>query len=259
MPHCLFAIRILAARMRTQSLKILLALSVLVILVSGCNVAYRVLLGIDNTPEWLTDKELAKSAKKHNMPEAFTLVMDTATFSRALKEVYIEAAEELKQNNGDSIALSNLKIALKDDQQPTQFRLFDASGKEVFKLVNCYIDPPIPLNWNVEGCFDAFPPQTNIASLNIHHLDLQFLLAHSNVLHAGKLGFNELPKADYYGVIVWNDFYKRPSKRLIKTIRKYTATTDKTMVLLYINNQNQIIWPRLTAAQKAEVAKFYTE
>jgi hypothetical protein len=245
--------------MRTQSLKILLALSVLVILVSGCNVAYRVLLGVDTTPEWLTDEELAKSAKKHKIPEAFNLVMDTATFSRALKEVYNEAAEELKQNNGDSIALSNLKIALKDDQQPTQFRLFDASGKEVFKLVNCYIDPPIPLNWNVDGCFDAFPPLTNIASLNTHVFDLQFLLEHSTNLYGGKLALNDLPKADYYGVIVWNDFYKRPSKRLIKTVRKYIETTDKTMVLLYINNQNQILWPRLNAAQKAEVAKFYTE
>jgi hypothetical protein len=243
--------------MRTQSLKILLALSVLVILVSGCNVAYRVLLGIDTTPEWQTDEELEKSAKKHKIPDAYNLVLDTATYARSLKVVYTEALEDVKENNGDSTALANLKTALKDDQQPTQFRLFDATGMEVFKLVNCYLDPPIPMNWNVGGCFDSFPPKTNIEALNTHVFDLNFLLAHAKFANQSKLAFSDLPKADFYGVIIWNDFYKRPSKRLIKTIQKYSKTTDKTIVLLYINNQNQQIWPRLGAAQKAEVAEFY--
>ena len=238
-----------------MKLKILIALSTL--LSSGCSLAYKVLLGVDTTPKWNTDKQIVKQAKKYDIPDQYNLVLDTVTYAKDLKAIYKEAFQSLKITNGDSNYYHNLKIARKDDQQPTQFRLFDQSGKEIFKIVNCYVDAP-PIDWNVEGCLDTFPPKTPFETLNIHKFDLDFLLTHSSYLNQTKLAFDALSKADYYGVIMWNEFMKRPSKRLIKTIRPYMDKPGKSIVLIYINSQNQVLWSAMDSKEKQKVKKLYS-
>src|SRR5690348_2354043 len=74
-------------------------------------------------------------------------------------------------------------------------------------MVNCYVDPPIPMNWNVGGCFDNLPAKTNIESLNTHFFGLEVLLENASFLNSTKLTMEELPNSDYYGVIIWNDFF----------------------------------------------------
>lgn len=63
---------------------------------------------------------------------------------------------------------------VKDDLQPTQFRVFDDSVNELFKIVNCCIDPFILMNWNVEECLNSFPLRTLIKSLKHTFLIYRF-------------------------------------------------------------------------------------
>jgi hypothetical protein len=235
----------------------LITLSALTLLLSSCGLTYKILLGVDTTPRWNTDEQIVKQAKKYNIPAEYNLVLDTTSFTKDLKKVYKEALQKINITNGDSSSYHNLKKARNDDFQPTQFRLFDQNGSEIFKIVNCYVDAP-PIDWNVEGCFDSFPPVTPFETLNIHLFDLDFLLTHASYIDNHKLSFDALPKAEYYCVILWNEFMKRPSKRLIKTVSEYLDKFDPSIVLIYINSQNQVIWPSLDAEEKEKVKALYT-
>ncbi len=226
-----------------------------ILLNTGCGVAYRVLLGIDASPDWNTDEQIAKQAKAYNIPPEYNLVLDTSTYRRALNNLYSDTLNHTTITNLDSSYFKLLKKARNDDRQPTQFRLFNQYGIEIFKMVNCYVDPPIPMNWNVDGCFDAFPPKTSHETLNIHLIQLDFLLSHTAYLHKQTFNYSSLPKADYYGVIIWNDFFKRPSRKLIKTVREYVEKTDQSITLIYINNQNQFLWSMLDKVEKEKMKK----
>ncbi len=236
-----------------MNLRDLIALVVIAILVSSCSLTYSVLLGIDTTPKWKTDEQIAKQAKKYNIPTEYNLLLDTASFIRELKLIYSEANAVIKISHNDSIQLAKLRKARNDDLQPSQFRLFDQNGVEIFKLVNCYIDPPIPLNWNVNGCFDSFPPKTSMEALDIHMFKLEFLLSHTTNINRQRFTYSGLPNADYYGVIMWNDFYRRPSRRLIKTVHEYMDKTEKSVPMIYINNHNQFLWSVMNFEEKEEV------
>ncbi len=233
----------------------LFTLSIIGILISSCGLTYKVLLGVDISPEWNTEKQIVKQAKKYSIPISYNLLLDTASYKRDVKYIYADALKVLEINKGDSSHLANLKKARNDDLQPAQFRLFDQTGVEVFKLVNCYIDPPIPLNWNVEGCFDTFPPKISFEALNIHMFSLEFLLSHATHIQQQKIAFTDLPEADFYGVIIWNDCFKRPSRRLIKTVREFTDKADKSIALIFLNNHNQFLWSVLDSESKEKLKK----
>ena len=236
-----------------MNLKKLITLSIIPILISSCGITYSVLLGIDTTPKWKSDEQIAKQAKKYNIPTEENLLLDTASYKRELKHFYAAANNVLNINQSDSSYFTNLKKARNDDLQPVQFRLFDQNGVEIFKLVNCYIDPPIPLNWNVDGCFDSFPPKTSFESLNIHMFSLEFLLSHATHSQQQKFTYTELPESNYYGVIIWNDYFKRPSRRLIKTVQEYMEKTDKSVALIYISNHNQFLWSVMSSDEREKV------
>ncbi len=229
----------------------------LIPLITGCGFAYKVLLGVDSTPNWKLENEIVKQAKKYNIPNEYNLVLDTADYYNGLKSIYNNLFKELNVSEKDSSEYFKLKKVLKDDTQPVQFRLFDNNGIEIFKIVNCYVDPPIPMNWNVDGCFDAFPPKTKIESLNSHFFDLDFLLSNSSSIDQSKLTLNDLPQSDYYGIIMWNDFFKRPSKKLIKTVKNKIQESDETIVLIYVNNQNAYLWQVMDSKTKEEVKTLY--
>ena len=231
----------------------LFTITIISLLVSSCGLTYKVLLGVDTSPEWKTDEQILKQAKKYDIPGESLLLLDTATYKKELKTLYKEALLNTEITDNDSSDYKELKKARNDDFQPAQFRLFDQNGIEIFKLVNCYLDPPIPINWNVDNCFDTFPPRTSYETLNIHMFELGFLLSHSRNVNQDMLTFNELPKANYYGVIIWNDFFKRPSKRLIHTVREYVEKSDKSISLIYINNHNQYLWSAFDAKTKEEI------
>ncbi len=231
----------------------LTGLTIFGILFSSCSLTYGVLLGIDTSPGWNSDKQLAKQAKAYDIPTEYNLVLDTASYRRELKNLYSDTLIHTTIINLDSSYYKTVKEARSDDRQPTQFRLFNQDGIEIFKMVNCYVDPPIPMNWNVEGCFDTFPPKTSIASLNIHLFQLDFLLSHATYLNGQRLDYTSLPAADYYGVIIWNKFFHRPSRKLIKTARAYVEKSGETIALIYINNQNQFVWSVSDAEEKEKM------
>lgn len=226
---------------------------ILIPLLTGCGIMYSVLLGVDSTPNWKSKKEITKQAKRYKIPAEYNLILDTAAYYDGLSEIYSNRAKELTISEEDSTEYFALKRVLKDDSQPTQFRLFDKNGSEIFKIVNCYVDPPIPMNWNVQGCFDAFPPSLDIESLNSHNYDLNFLLRSSSTTDDTPFALTDLPESDYYGVILWNDFFQRPSRKLIKTVRKYVEDTGQSIHLIFINNQNAYLWQVMDSETKEKV------
>jgi hypothetical protein len=98
------------------------------------------------------------------------------------------------------------------------------------------------MNWNVNGCFNEFPPSIDIESLNFHYYDLNFLLNCASQIDGEKLSLTDLPKLDYYGVIIWNDFFQRPSRKLIKKVKEYIEDSEQSVQLIFINNQNAFLW-----------------
>lgn len=213
---------------------------------TSCGVMYKVVFGIDTKPEWNTDEEIVKQATKYDIPSEMNLVLDT-TYTTELTKLYTGILKQAKAEN-DSATLKLQKEVHKDDSQPVQFRLFDSSGNELYKMVNCYVKRGS--KWNVKGSLDTFPYKTDIVSLNTHNYKLDFLLSQTSLLNQKKMTQNDLPKADYYAVIQWNEFYKRPSKKLISTIRKVVAKSNQSICIVYINNHNATIWSFLDAENK---------
>lgn len=226
---------------------------ILIPLLTGCSIMYSVLLGVDSTPSWKSNKEIAKQAKRYKIPDEYNLTLDTAVYYKGLSEIYTNRVKELTITENDSSEYYALKLVLKDDIQPTQFRLFDKNGTEIFKIVNCYVDPPIPMNWDVQGCFDIFPPRIDIESLNSHNYDLNFILKTSSKLDETRITLSDLPESDFYGVILWNDFFQRPSRKLIKTVRKYVSDSEQSIHLIFINNQNAYLWHEMDYETKEKV------
>lgn len=237
-------------------LKSIIFFLLLIQLLASCGIAYRVLLGVDSRPNWKSNKQIARKSKRYKIPDGYNLILDTAAYYKGLKEIYARKKNDLTIKENDSSAYFALKGVWKDDTQPTQFRLYDNEGIETFKIVNCYVDPPIPMNWNVNGCFNAFPPKIDIASLNAHNYDLNFLLNNSSTMDNRKITFSDLPQSNYYGVILWNDFFQRPSRKLIKTVRKYVARSGQSVHLIFINNQNAYLWQEMDAETKEKVKNY---
>ncbi len=238
-------------------IKNILLFILILLTTASCSLVYRTLLGIDITPKWVSDGSILKQGNRRDIPEADHLMLDTVSFRRALIENFRNDVDAMILSRGDSTEYFFTRKILNDDLQPAQFRLFESTGTETFKLVNCYIDPPIPLNWNVDGCFDSFPPKIDIESLNVHQFDLDFILARAHFVDGSRVTLEELPKADYYGVIFWNSFFKRPSNRLISQVRKYIKRSGADVHLIYINNHSHELWYMLDAETKLKVKGAY--
>ncbi|ESU29168.1 hypothetical protein FLJC2902T_12100 [Flavobacterium limnosediminis JC2902] len=227
----------------------------LVATITSCNLVKSSIVGIDTTPEWLMSKDIVKEFDKRKIPDGSRFVLDTASYKKSLRKNYISDIEKLDlSSSNDSLYKSKLKKIVKDDSQPVQVRYFDSDYNQIFKVVNCYIDDPIAMNWNINNCFDVFPPKINIEDLNDDHKKLNFFLDHINTVDGKKVTTETLPKADYYAIVFWNSFFKRPSRKLISTIKEYhNKHKDKSTFILYVNNQNAEIWSEIDSAQKREI------
>ncbi|MDP2187202.1 MAG: hypothetical protein Q8J69_00835 [Sphingobacteriaceae bacterium] len=240
---------------RFNLLKGLLAIFIL-FTASGCSIAYRVLLGVDSTPSWKSSEQVQRDFKRQKLPAAQSYVLDTASFYKATIAFYRTGYGSLPKTATDSLQQKRLRKGLNDDLQPVQIRFYDAKGTPLFKLVNCYLDPPIPMRWNVAGSFDQFPPANDIAQLNDFLLPMDFFLPHLLPLSPASGSLQTLPKADYYAILMWNDFMIRPSRKLLKSMRNYQKQyPDKNIHFLYVNNHNAELWPMLDAASQAKIKK----
>lgn len=226
------------------------------LLFSQCSLMYRVLLGVDTSPNWCSDKHIERDYKRFGIKHVQRLVLDTASYEHWVRERLQPITDSIKQAgiSKDSDTAKRLVKPFRDDMQPVQFRYFTASGQPLTKLVNCYIDPPIPMRWNIDGSFNQHPPRHNIAMLNDHQQDLHEFLPHLHGLNGHKPDLSAIDSADYVALVFFNRFMFRPSRKLIKTLETYRAEhPDVRMTILYVHNQNSLIWPRLNDKQKEQV------
>ncbi len=233
-----------------------------VFMFSGCGLIYRGVLGVDTTPQWFEKKDIDKKIKKWNLENEIHLVLDTASYTNVIKRHTKRAIDSLSVDT--SIATKRLRYKAgavgKDDLQPVQVRLFTQDSEEIFKLVNCYVDPPIPMDWNVENAFDSFPLYTPDIVRNTYNYDLEFLLSHSKTLKGESIGVADLKSSDYYLIVIWNSFFIRPSKKLIETVKEYiVAHPEVAITPIYINNHNAQIWNQIEDEQRQLIYKHYKE
>lgn len=223
--------------------------------VSSCNLVKRSIVGIDITPEWFDQKGLVKEFDRKKIPDGNRYVLDTASYRKSLSKNYASEVKKLDlSHSNDSLYKTKLKQILKDDSQPVQVRYFDTDYNQIFKVVNCYVDDPITMDWNINKCFDVFPPKINIEDLNSDHKKLNFFLDHIYTVDGKKISAETLPKADYYVIVFWNSFFRRPSRSLIKTIQDYDSNyKDKSTFIMYVNNQNAQIWAKIDSSQRREI------
>lgn len=217
-----------------------------------CQIFYSSALGIDSTPDWLEKEDLEKEFTKQDisLDNAFTL--DTIIFFNKIKEYYKEKTAHLNKKT-DSIEIKKYKKILKDDNQPVQVRFFKKKN-QVFKLVNCYLDNPIKQDWNESGAFNTFPPYYDDELLKADDKNLDFFLKCVYNLKGEKVSTDTFPNKDYYIVVFWNQFFKKASNNLIKTVKEFKENNkNKDIGVLYINNQNYEIWSKIDNNQKNEI------
>lgn len=231
---------------------------------SGCRVVYRTLLGIKMKLTWMGPEKLAKDFKKKGVPTDQAFALDTASYQHAVVAMYKSESDSVfpegPLSREDSLAVKIMRRRMNDDLQPVQVRYFTADGSPIFKLVNCYLDPPIPMSWNVEGAFDEFPPRPVTALRDVVDDSLSFFLKHIRHLDGSPFAASDLPKADYYAVLFINDYMVRPSRKLLKQVRKYhKGHPERQVHVLYVNNHNATMWwmmePETRERVKAQLAE----
>lgn len=240
--------------------KFLIALMlIMVIATAGCSIAYRTLLGVKTKLKWQSNEKIIKDFERKNIPFDQAFVLDTASYYRAIVARWNAVKDSASQtekvlSHSDSLSLKRIARTAKDNLQPVQIRYFTADGNAIFKLVNCYIDPPIPMRWNIEGAFDTFPPRPISQLKDVVDDSLTFFLPHLWTLDGNSVSLAQLPEADYYAVIFFNEYMIRPSKRLLKEVRKYHKRhPDINVHVMYVNNHNAQLWPHLGPEDKEKV------
>lgn len=226
---------------------------------SSCNFFYSAILGVKTKVAWVTKETLKKKAKKHDIPLAQCYSLDTSSLKKAFLQFYKEKRNQLPDSltTADSLIWKSWKRSKHDDLQPVHIYYFDKERKPIYHMINCYVHPVFPkMNWNIDSSFNFFPPRPFSPLNDSLYFNLDFFLPHIHKIDGSVIAKDSLPEADYYAVIIWNDFMKRPSRSLIKTIQKYHSKhKDQNIHTLYVNNTNSIIWPYMNQEQREEVLK----
>ncbi len=236
----------------------LLVFALLLSTTSCLRIAVRTYLGIDPTPEWLETEDIEKLSLKYLIPLEQSYVLDTISYRQALIANYKTKAKALKKNDvilaQDSVQYKQYYATLKNDLQPVQVRYFKPNGEPIFKMISCYVEGLIPTQWNVQGCFDEFPPKPLSELKKDEDITLQEIIPHIKSLKGNGLEFSQLPKADYYAVVFWNKYFVRPSKNILNQIRAYDKKFDnQDTYFIFINNQGAQLWPLLTDESRREL------
>ncbi len=225
-------------------------------LASSCSVSYRLLLGVDTTPGWRTNSQIEKDFKRYRISQDVVYVLDTASYTasvRARVQPIADSLMALGLSKESDTVLRAFK-PFKDDMQPVQLRYFAANGQPITKMVNCYLDPPIPMRWNVDGLFNQFPPAHNIAMLNNHQQPLEYFLPHVKDLQGQSVTLPIQPETEYVALVMFNRYMIRPSRKLIKSLKEYHQQHPQAKVqVFYIHNHNSQLWMMYSPDQQAAV------
>ena len=223
-------------------------------LVSGCSVSYRLLLVVDTTPHWRSNGQIEKDFKRYRIGQDAVYVLDTASYSasvRARVQPIADSLMALGLSKESDTVLRAFK-PFKDDMQPVQLRYFAANGQPITKMVNCYLNPPIPMRWNVDGLFNQLPP--NIATLNNHQQPLEYFLPHVKDLQGQSITLPIQPETEYVALVMFNRYMIRPSRKLIKSLKEYHQQHPQAKVqVFYIHNHNSQLWMMYSPGQQAAV------
>ena len=231
-------------------------LIITLLVLNSCSVAYRTLLGVDSTLKWKSSEQVIKDSEKRKISATSCFILDTASYQEAVITVFKNRVIDLKKDtlNIDSTALHQAKSNAKNDLQPVQIRYFTKTGEPIFKMINCYVEPLFPMNWNVDSCFDSFPPKTIEYLTTDTNENLSFFLPHLKTLNNRKVQLSDLPESDYYALVFWNDYMIRPSKTLIKQLKEYQLNyPSQNTFFLYVNNHNALIWGFADSELRAEI------
>jgi hypothetical protein len=227
-----------------------------VLLVSGCSVSYRLLLGVDTSPQWRSHSQIEKDFKRYRIKQDAVYVLDTASYTasvRARVQPIADSLMALGLSKESDTVLRAFK-PFKDDMQPVQLRYFAANGQPITKMVNCYLHPPIPMRWNVDGLFNQFPPAHNIAMLNNHQQPLAYFLPHVKDLQGQSVSLPIQPETEYVALVMFNRYMIRPSRKLIKSLKDYHQQHPQAKVqVFFIHNHNSQLWMMYSPEQQAAV------
>lgn len=240
----------------------LLLFSYFVLLAAGCSVTYRVLLGVDASPQWRTNSQIKKDFKRYSIAHQPVYVLDTATYIAAVRarmQPIADSLETLGMSEENDTVLRALK-PFKDDLQPVQLRYFTANGQPITKMANCYLYPPMPMRWNVDGLFNQFPPGHSIDMLNNHQQPLGDFLPHIKDLNGQVVSLPIGADTEYIALVFFNRLMIRPSRKLIQDLRSFHQQHPQAKVqVFYVHNHNSQMWmlysPEERVAQHAALSK----
>lgn len=208
---------------------------------NSCQLLGKVLFGMRSKVYWMEPKDVHSYFDKFDIPANQRFELDTASYYKAEVQEYrlqLEALDSL-----DSLEQKKERKILNDNLQPNQIRFFNAQGDPIFKMVNCYIDPPLPVSWNKHGSFDAFPPTIDFMQSGEGNKPLSHFLKHTHTLDQKAVNKHDLPKAGYYAMVINNDLMKRVSRRQMRTMKKYLKEhQEENIHVLYVNNNNHELW-----------------
>lgn len=207
-----------------------LCLGVLLALLTSC----ASIMGVRNNATWLDNEVLKSQFATYQIPAKNQFLLNDTSYTAAIKKTVFNS------NKLDSQEVVLKKAIAKDNLQPLQIRYFDNNGNQIFRLVNCYVPPSS--NWNVDGCFDVFPPSLRHQKDNQLEHKLDFFLNHITDLDGNKLSKADLPASNYYALVFWNDIFYKMSYSMIQTINQYNQLHSKKGIFtFYVNNHNSTI------------------
>lgn len=205
---------------------------------SSCQLVGKVLFGIRSNVYWMEPEEIHHYFDKYDVPTHQRFELDTASYHHAEIANYKALAE-----SADSATQAHYRKIANDNLQMFQIRFFDGEGAPIFKMVNCYIDPPLPVSWNKHGSFDQFPPTIDFMQSGEGNQPLEHFLKHIHTLDQKPVSLSKLPEANFYAVVFTNDLFTRVGRRQMRTMKKYVKKhEDKDIYTLFVHNNNQEMW-----------------
>jgi len=200
-----------------MNLRLTILIFTLILGLTSCSPIIQGFYGIKNSKE-LNDQTIIRYSEKYNIPLTENYKLDTS---------YLTFLSSF-----DSI---NFKEQIKNHYQPLQVLYYDKKGQLESFQINCYAGGFPNLKWNRDNIMTTFPPQKQAPIDSIIPLDLQLSLLQP--LSKTK-GFS-IENYDYIGIVYWNRFMGRQSKRLIHFVQEnYKLAKDYKVKIIYVNTDN---------------------
>ncbi len=167
-------------------------------------------------PKTLSSNSIKKLSKEYGILASESYELDTLFYTH-LKSLENKASNQQINDHGQAL----------------QACYFNQNGQLISFHVNCYAGGFPNLNWNQQGVFEKFPPQTLApidSLLPFNQLKTYLLPITGNKQNISK---------PYTVVVFWNRFMGRQSKCLIKLVKENAKGVNAEEIEWYfVNNDN---------------------